>query len=77
MPEPDSNWERPLTRALATPDGWQLQTQREAAELVVEQDAMRQVWLSAAQALMTASLLPEAIEGATEAVETAVATLAS
>lgn len=69
-----ADWDRRLTRAVLTPDGRRLRTLREAAAFVIEQGAT-QVWLSASQGLMVASLLPAAVEGATETVETAIATL--
>jgi len=72
-----ADWDRRLARALITPKGSRLRTLREAAAFVVEQDSKREVWRSAAQALMVASMRPEALEGATEAVEKAISELAT
>src|SRR5262249_40093186 len=72
-----ADWDSRLARALITPKGSRLRTLREAAALVVEQDSKRQVGRSAAQALMVASMRPEALEGATEAVEKAISELAA
>jgi hypothetical protein len=69
------DWDRPLARALLTPDGRRLRTLREAAAFVVEQRGKEPTWLSAAQGLMMASLLPNAVDGATESLEQAIATL--
>lgn len=65
------DWSRRLTRIILTNDGKILRTLAEAGTFVVEQDALRQHWFSAAQALMVASLEPNAVEDATVAVERA------
>jgi len=70
-----ADWDRRLTRALLTPNGKRLRTLREAANFVAGQRPAALVWLSAAQALLVASMLPNAVEGATDAVEKAIATL--
>jgi hypothetical protein len=72
-----ADWDRRLARAIQLQDGRRLRTLREAAKFVVEQDGMRQVWLTASQALMIASFDQNAVEGATEAVEKAIETLSS
>jgi hypothetical protein len=64
-------WDRPLARLLRTPGGKSLRTLGEAGLLVSEQDALREHWRVAAQALMIASLMPAAIEDATAVVERA------
>jgi hypothetical protein len=70
-----ADWDRRLTRALLTPKGKRLRTLREAARFVADQRPAASIWLSAARALMFASMLPDAVEDATDAVEKAIATL--
>jgi hypothetical protein len=70
-----ADWDRRLSRALLTPNGRRLRTLREAANFVAGQRPAAPIWLSAAQALLVASMLPDAVEGATGAVETAIETL--
>jgi hypothetical protein len=70
-----ADWDRRLTRALLTPKGKRLRTLREAADFVADQRPAAPIWLSAAQALMVASMLADAVAGATDAVEKAIATL--
>jgi len=65
------DWSTPLARPIRAPDGTTFHTLRDAADFVVEQDELTLHWRLAGQALMVASLLPNAVEEATAAVERA------
>jgi len=68
-----ANWSQPLSRTIRTSDGKTFRTLAEAGTFVVHEDHVGMHWRSVARALLIAALEPAAIEGATAAVERALA----
>ena len=68
-----ANWAQPLSRTVRTSDGKTFHTLSDAGGFVIDEDHVGVHWRAAAQALMIAALAPNAIEGATAAVERALA----